>query len=198
VRRVAARNNAAWCDAVVRSHGLGGRFDDDAWTCPQRTPPYYPDAVTLVAEVDVTALLARIDTESPGCSVKDSFAAIDLSAAGFEVLFDAEWIASPASVAPVAPDDGFTLARSSEDDSIATLASIEGQFILNRAAGAVGVSNVVAAAGAEDAVWRAAIAWAARLFPGLPVVGYESGDDLAAPLRHGFRSVGPLRVWLSG
>ena len=29
---------------------------------------------------------------SPGCSIKDSFAALDLSAHGFRVLFDAEWI----------------------------------------------------------------------------------------------------------
>jgi hypothetical protein len=70
---VAARNNAEWCDVVTRSHGARGRFDDDAWACPVRTPPHYPDAVILVPDVDEPSLLARVDVSSPGCSVKDSF-----------------------------------------------------------------------------------------------------------------------------
>jgi hypothetical protein len=37
------------------------------------------------------ALLARIDT-SAGCSIKDSFASLDMTAYGFRVLFDAQWI----------------------------------------------------------------------------------------------------------
>ncbi|MGW3950176.1 hypothetical protein ACWEKM_04205 [Streptomyces sp. NPDC004752] len=37
-----------------------------------------------------------------------------------------------------------------------------------------------------------------RLFPGLPVVGYEHGQDLAVAVRHGFQPVAPLRIWLPG
>ena len=44
---LAARNNALWCDAVARSHGVACTTDDVAWTASTRTPPYYPDAVTL-------------------------------------------------------------------------------------------------------------------------------------------------------
>jgi hypothetical protein len=33
------------------------------------------------------------------------------------------------------------------------------------------------------------------LFPGLPLVGYERGDDLERARRVGFEEVGPLRVW---
>jgi hypothetical protein len=88
---VAALNNAAWCDVVCRLHGLATVTDADAWTSPARTPPYYPDAVTLMPEPSRESLLARID-DSPGCSIKDSFAALDLSPFGFDVLFDAEWI----------------------------------------------------------------------------------------------------------
>ena len=35
------------------------------------------------------------------------------------------------------------------------------------------------------------------LAPGLPVVGYDAGDDLAHAKRLGFHTVGPLRVWLA-
>lgn len=90
--RAAARNNAEWCDAVCRSHGVPGEFGERAWTSARRTPQYYPDAVTLTATASVSDVLARIDTVTPGCSVKDSFACLDLSAAGFEVLLEGWWI----------------------------------------------------------------------------------------------------------
>jgi hypothetical protein len=70
------------------------RVDRDAWTCSTRTPPYYPDAVTLVPDPSVPTLLSRIDCTG-GCSVKDSFASVDLTEHGFEVLFEAEWILRP-------------------------------------------------------------------------------------------------------
>jgi hypothetical protein len=50
--------------------------------------------------------------------------------------------------------------------------------------------------GEEDATWTACLAAAAARFPGLPVVGYESGDALEVASRHGFQPIGPLRVWL--
>lgn len=43
----AALNNAEWCDAMCRAHGLPGVFTPRAWTNPARTPLFYPDAVTL-------------------------------------------------------------------------------------------------------------------------------------------------------
>ena len=99
-------DNARWCDLVCATHGIAGRFDADAWvTALDASPPGYPDGITLVADGSAEALLARID-RSAGCSVKDSFATLDLSAAGFEVLFDAQWIARvtrPASTPPIEP-----------------------------------------------------------------------------------------------
>ena len=88
---LAARNNARWCDAVARSHGVRGTFDDEAWTASTRTPPYYPDAVTLSPEAEEYALLARID-DSDGCSVKDSWAHLDLSLEDFARLVVGEWV----------------------------------------------------------------------------------------------------------
>jgi hypothetical protein len=91
----AARDNAAWCHAMCRAHGVVGRFGPAAWTSPVRTPPLYPDAVTLARGVPVEEILARIDT-GVGCSVKDSFADVHLSSHGFTVLFEASWIHRPA------------------------------------------------------------------------------------------------------
>jgi hypothetical protein len=90
----AARNNAAWCDLMCRAHGSGGTFDAHTWSTPIRSPRYYPDAVTLDAEANVDDLLTRVDTAA-GCSIKDSFATLDLAPAGFRVLFDADWIFRP-------------------------------------------------------------------------------------------------------
>lgn len=88
----AARNNAEWCDSLCRTHGMPGRFDADAWVNSHRTPRYYPDAVSLDPTVVAGSILERIDTTSPGCSIKDSFATLDLAPFGFQVVQVGEWI----------------------------------------------------------------------------------------------------------
>jgi hypothetical protein len=77
---------------MCRAHGLPGRFDADAWVNPRRTPPYYPDAVTLDRAAVATSILERIDTTTPHCSIKDSFATLDLTPFGFRIVGEAEWI----------------------------------------------------------------------------------------------------------
>jgi G:T/U-mismatch repair DNA glycosylase len=83
----AALGNAKWCSA---QGGVRGRFTDTFWYAPRRTNEFYPDAVTLHPHVDVDEMLARIDL-SPGASIKDSFATLDLAPHGFDVLFDGHW-----------------------------------------------------------------------------------------------------------
>ena len=89
-----AHNNAQWCDLVCRSHEIPTRFDDDLWVSLRRSPHWYPDAVTLRPGVPEEAVLAAVDV-SAGCSVKDSFADLDLAPAGFRVLFEAHWVYRP-------------------------------------------------------------------------------------------------------
>ncbi|MFD8022371.1 hypothetical protein ACFV6G_18315 [Streptomyces lavendulae] len=96
----AARNNAEWVAAVCRD----GAFSGSVWSSARRTPPLYPDAVSLTPRASAAEVVAGIDTGSPGCSVKDSFAVLDLAPAGFEVLFEARWIHRPAGP-PAAVDD---------------------------------------------------------------------------------------------
>lgn len=68
---------------------------------------------------------------------------------------------------------------------------------VNRTGSVVGVSNVFSAdATPDDEAWTGALTLTASLWPGLALVGYESGDDLDTALRHGFTAIGPLRVWV--
>ncbi|MFD7902195.1 hypothetical protein ACFV4G_08110 [Kitasatospora sp. NPDC059747] len=225
--RAAARNNAEWCAAMGRSHGVAGEFGPHAWSAPSRTPVYYPDAVTLAPGADEAALVSRIDTAAPGASVKDSFADLDLTAAGFRVLFEAQWIHRPAGAPAVAPDLAWDVVADPDalrawalawddgggdadlfrpellDDpatSVLAARSTDGRVVAGAVASrsdeVVGVSNVFAPNGGPDAAWPFALDAVARLFPTLPVVGYEHGDDLAAAVRHGFEPLGPLRIWL--
>ncbi|MFE1771449.1 hypothetical protein [Streptomyces sp. NPDC059008] len=70
--------------------------------------------------------------------------------------------------------------------------------VASRSDQVVGISNVFARDGGPDAAWPAVLDAVRRLFPTLPAVGYEHGDDLATAVRHGFEPVGPLRIWLHG
>ncbi|WP_037617224.1 hypothetical protein [Streptomyces aureus] len=226
--RAAARNNAEWCATMCRSHGVESGFGEQTWAAASRTPPYYPDAVTLVPGADPAALTARIDTAAPGATVKDGFADLDLTDAGFRVLFDAQWIHRPAPEPPagdpalawaVADDPGalhawalawdggngdvdlfrpelladpdtFVLAGRSPDGRVLAGA------VASRSDRVLGLSNVFTHDDGPSTAWPDLLDVAHSLFPALPVVGYEQGDDLAAALRHGFEPIGPLRIWI--
>jgi hypothetical protein len=205
----AARNNARWCDAVCRAQGIPTVFTDDVWVALRRSPPYYPDAVTLTPDATAERALSRIDT-SAGCSVKDSFATLDLAPHGFRVLFEAEWIrrdapAEPArhTWSPVRDPAGFARWEIGDvfrpalldEPGVTFFTGPGGAVIANRTGPVVGLSNLVADDD-PDTAWAAAVEAIADRWPGVPIVGYEHGDDLAAAHRAGFTSTGVLRVWL--
>lgn len=99
---LAAHANAKWCSA---HGGVKGKFTDTYWYATRRTADFHPDAVTLHPFVDVEDMLAKIDT-SPGASIKDSFANLDLSPYGFEVLLRGDWYRG--DFGPKGPTDWFT------------------------------------------------------------------------------------------
>lgn len=111
--RVVAQNNGEWCDAFCRTHDVVGRFHADSWFSPVRTPPYYPDAVTLLPEITIEQVLSGIDA-SEGCSVKDSYARLDFAAAGFRSLFRAEWLLREPSKARVPTARGWSALTTEE------------------------------------------------------------------------------------
>ena len=218
----AARNNAEWCDAFCRAHGVAGRFDDDAWWSGVRTPPLHPDAVTLVRRADAGAILARVEA-GPGCSVKDSFGDLDLTGDGFEILFRAEWLCLEHAEAPtpawsvvgvgrrrsrIGRQRGASRpprARSSvlpfADEAVAVLARhdadrIAAGAVANPGAGVIGLSNVFDGSDDLASAYRDAAGAAQALWGPAPVVGYESGAEREAARQAGFVSIGELAVWV--
>lgn len=226
--RAAARNNAEWCDAVCRAHGLQGEFRADAWVSAHRTPPLYPDAVTLTADTSAREVLARIDVASPGCSIKDSFACLDLSPAGFEVLFDAQWIYRPADRPAPTPPEGIRWDRVQNtgdlvaweaawngdqgitglfrpalltDDTAFFLAGYAGGQVVagavaSRTESVVGISNLFTSDDDLEGAWAGCLAAVVGMWPGVPVFGYEHGEDLEAAVRQDCVPIGPVRVWV--
>ncbi len=225
----AARNNAIWCDAMARLHGGAGAFAAAAWINRGPAPRFYPNLVTLIGPHEVRHHRAALDQlmESPpatGWAVKDSFAALDLDALGFDLLFEARWIHRPAGAFGAA---GVSVQRVTDaamlaawelawgtDDMTARLfpsalldspdhtviaaikdGAIVGGCIASRSDGVVGISNLFAPADEDAAVRAACLAAAARIMPGAPLVGYEHGGSLARMKELGFRALGALRVW---
>lgn len=218
----AARNNAEWCHVFCEAHQIRGVFEESRWFSPSRTPPLYPDVVTL--QPGLSAQQALAGTESGrGSSVKDSFNELDLDDAGFRVLFTAEWIVAwnpgssdSADWRAITSDDALAEWEAAWDDDpgderffpssllaepdVVFLAHYDGGqisagVIAGRSAGVVGLGNVFATGMDLDVAYAAAGAAAAKLWPGLPVVGYEHGEPLAAAHAAGFQSIGPLRIW---
>jgi len=96
-----ATNNAAWCDLICRLHGRPGEFRNDLWLNLQAVPPFYPNAVTLAEdETSIQAATGTLATrlQTSTWAVKDSFGRLNLSSFGMERLFDADWIARPATL----------------------------------------------------------------------------------------------------
>ena len=163
-------------------------------------------------------MLERVEGGA-GCSVKDSFAVLDLEPWGFHVLFDATWIRrSVAEAVPPATLDWreaqtpaeleqwshghdlnvFDPALLDVDDLrfFYTRRGTDAGFALNRAGGVVGVSNILVGRADPVVVWSDLIALAVESYPGLDLAGYELGNDLETAMAVGFVETGPLRVWM--
>ena len=67
--------------------------------------------------------------------------------------------------------------------------------IANRTDTVVGLSNLFAPAADSVSFWAGCVATTQASFPGYPLVGYESGADLARAEAVGFEKLQSLRVW---
>ncbi|HEY1003389.1 MAG TPA: hypothetical protein VGD83_27485 [Streptosporangiaceae bacterium] len=218
-------NNARWCDAVCRSHGYPGEFDGPLWISVGHALPFYPNAITLSPDVTAAEATASQDPFRP-FAIKDSFARLDLAPHGLTPLFDATWIAVPTPAGgdeaswDVVTDPGdlvrwetawagggdvtglFQLALLDDPDCVVLACRQDGTqvggAIAFTAGGVTGISNMFKSGSAEGPLWPSAVRAAAALRPGLPVVGYERDEDLAAARQAGFTVLGPLRVWARG
>jgi hypothetical protein len=198
---------------VCRAHGKPGRFLPGIWVNAEVVPRFYPNAVALAHGREAraeqrSAIELLVASNLPGrWAMKDSFAALDLSRLGFEVLFEASWIRSVMPAAGPSTDIVWQRETRSQsplpldDPDFALFTGRRGFRVVAggmfyRAEGLVGLSNVVAESADAVTVWRSLILLAAQTFPRLPVVGYESGDELQAALDAGFEFGDPLRIWV--
>lgn len=121
---IAALNNAEWCAAVWRSHGLPVETAQGLWFCPSPTPQYYPNVVTVALGADPAVqvrFITDLSRSAPGLdlSVKDSFACLQLCDAGLRPLFNARWLWRGAPLATAEDDGGLTWRRISDDEELA-------------------------------------------------------------------------------
>ena len=98
----AVANNASWCDAICRSHSYPGTSGARVWISARHDLEFYPNAITLAPDATAADTCTGQDP-SRRYAVKDSFARLDLTPAGLDLLFEAEWIAAPA--VPDGPDE---------------------------------------------------------------------------------------------
>jgi len=88
------------------------------------------------------------------------------------------------------------------DPNVAFIAAYQGRemiagAIANHTDTVVGLSNLFAPAADSESFWAGCAATAQATFPGYPLVGYESGLDLARAEAVGFEKLQTLRVWAS-
>ncbi len=184
-----------------------------SWVNAEPVPRFYPNVVplqsgkaALAEQRDAIAILLK--SNLPGrWSVKDSFRTLDLSRLGFELLFEARWIRNTMPAADVPSDIVWQRETKGaaglpfDDPDFAMFTGRRGFQVVAggmfyRADGVVGLTNVVADAGDARTVWRALALLAARTFPRLPLVGYESGDELKAAREAGYEIGDKLRIWV--
>ncbi len=67
--------------------------------------------------------------------------------------------------------------------------------VANRTGDVVGLSNVFVPGDDAPRFWAGCLTAAMDAFPGLPLVGYERGSELAVAQTLGFEGIGSLRVW---
>jgi hypothetical protein len=204
---------------VCFAHGTVGRFLVHTWVNAEPVPRFYPNVVTLTtgkADIEEQRQTVRILLKSnlPGrWAVKDSFYALDIARLGFDVLQEANWIrhAEPKPQMMISGlswerakpgGDAFPATLFSDENFAMFSGSRNGAVVaggtLYHSDGVVGISNVSADSDEASAVWRDLAALAASTFPGVPLAGYESGDELKAAQRAGFEAGDPLRIWVKG
>ncbi len=94
----AIRNNAVWCDKVCAAQGSHGEFQDGFWVSHDKTPPFFPNFITLDKDKTTeqrVCIQELLNTGVGELGIKDSFSNLELGNLGFQILFDAEWIYLP-------------------------------------------------------------------------------------------------------
>ncbi len=223
---IAARNNAEWCAAVWKAHGLTVGQRHGLWFCAEETPQYYPNVVTVDPAADpdlqvafIRGLVERSDFEF---SVKDSFASLSLASAGLIPLFSATWLwFDPGKPPPLREGTSWRCIASTElmrwerawrGDDLEHTRTFPDALLDDPGANVIGGFDSQGRIVAGAIAYRTAeaigltnvfgsqgqvIAALASLLPPAPVVAYQPGEDLTGAQARGFLPLGPLTVWRS-
>ena len=225
IQQLAALNNAAWCVAMWRAHGLEVERTLGMVVCRGAPPRFYPNAVTIEplasaeAQAEWLAALA-VKGGARGVSVKDSFQTLNLRDYGYGRLFDASWIRRPGGMAAALPDLDWRLVEEAEqlaewetawrgDDPAAEPDTFRPALIQDKTAGILaGWRDETLAAGCVMAPtanvvglanvfgdYAEVVNAAVQAFPVTDLVGYERDDELQKALACGFEPIGGLKVW---
>jgi hypothetical protein len=212
----AVRNHADWCELIAQSIRTSTVRTDDLWAAETPMPQGHSDVVLLRpgASPDWGAIAGA----SNSLTVVDSFADQDLTDYGFEVVFDAQWIALDAlgdgttvEWQRVGPErfSAWLEEHGSLNELEPTLLDVAevvvleavdaGRFIagaiLHSSDGVIGLNDVFLGDGNRVDAWRSLTGIAHTRFGHAPLVGFETADSVGPALEAGFRSVGPMRVW---
>jgi hypothetical protein len=222
----AVTNNTLWCDSVARAHGRTAHFTVAGWICAEPMPPFYPNLVTIGADIEARRIQHAMIEQLLGASlpdgwgVKDSYACLDLGSFGFHELLDAHWYArTPGALAP--PREHIRIARDRDElstwvdawgetprggavfpDTLLNDSSVRFLFAPDVRAGliAAGGGDTIGignAFGHHDGV-VACIAWLVQAFPAVTIVGWGDRAEVERLQSLGFRALAPMRVWLMG
>ena len=222
--KVAAANNAGWCAAVWRAHGLPMEQRQGLLFCPLETPRLYPNVVSLEQthctndQVDLIAKLSRDVTFE--FSVKDSFNSLPLDDIGFEPLFEASWLWQDSqSREPneaglfwkcidvyqlpaweAAWRGGDEQAERTfpdcllDDRCVSVLAGVDPELRIVARVIAYEGAGVIGVTNAFGPELPPFVVIAA-LIKEAPLVAYERGGILSSALRRGFSAAGQLKIW---
>lgn len=216
----AVLNNIAWCRIVCDTHGINQYMEEHLWGLLTKAPVFYPEVITK--DKNATSEDVKFFIENGAVtSIKDSYAKLDMFPLGFKILFEAEWISYP-SISNVEPiQTGWREIKTEKELALWTLKSgledvirpdllkykdvkifiytenngVAG-FIANMSHNVVGISNVFSVGLDGEAVWRDIPKIVSIQYPGISMVGYEHNSDLSMAHLSGWKSIGPLRVWI--
>jgi len=222
---VAALNNAAWCAAVWRSHGLPSEQAHGLWFTTSVAPPLYPNVVTIDPEADAAAqaaLIATLAADLADFAVKDSFACLPLDRSGFRLLFEARWLqheqveridargGAPRWTRIMSASDLVDWERAWRGNEAALTGVFRSELLADPRAivmAGLDASGVIIGGGVGyDAAGALGVTnlfgHAEGLFHALlshastrQIVCYEHGTELRLARKRGFEMLGPLRVW---
>ena len=222
--QLAALNNAQWCAAVWRAHGLRTEQSAGAWFTRGATPSLYPNVVT-VAHTDPeqqVAIAVELASGLGRTSVKDSYGILPLASRGYYELFSAEWLwAEPESLsaAESSPNcervvdpaciaewiDAWTRAGGAANNLLPDIALDNGVEVWGkRTVNGQFYAGLTAYRSSEVVGITNLFGSPSGLLSAVSAEGrdalccYQHGRALRWAMDQGFRPIGPLKVWVRG